>query len=700
MSFLVPLYLAGLAAASLPFVLHLVRKTPRNRQEFSSLMFLAPTPPRVTRRSRLEQFLLLALRITALVLLAIAFARPFLREAAALSLDSLPGRRVAILLDTSASMRRADLWPKALQAVEKELDDLGQHEDVALYVFDDRLRSIVDFQPEHGGDIIGKPQIVRQQLKALQPGWAGTDLGAALTAVASDLEASTDVRGSMLEPQIVVVSDFQKGSRLEALQSYEWPAAIPAVLRPLTVGKSTNAYVRILSRDDEDENEATTVRVRVASAADSVADQFQIAWSGDGAGASPASETSVYVPPGQSRVVRMTRPVESAHSSRIRLRGDDHDFDNAFFVVPLRKQNATIVYVGADHEGSPQGLLHFFRLAVSNDPFRAVDVQAVSPEKLLLPREGAPQMVVVSTALPVDVRESLEQYAERGGSVLLVPVDEVASQSIPAFFEDAVVAGTSLPAGRDYLLLGEIDFNDPLFVPFQDARYNDFTRIHFWKRRQIELKQPSATRVLARFDDGSPALMERKMGPGRVWALASGWHPDDSQLALSSKFVPLMGQMIDLACGTAKPPAGLTIDEPISLAPVSEGSAIVIRTPDGEVHRLEPGADRFTATTMPGIYTVSRDGNESQIAVNLPAEESETTPLDLEQLEQRGVHVKNQLSRAQRIEQVRQQRDTELESRQRIWRWLIAAAIVILVLETWRAGWVERRQNRATEVVA
>src|SRR5262249_60598842 len=101
MGFLVPLYLAGLAALSLPVIFHLVRRTPRGRQDFSSLMFLAPTPPRLTRRSRLDQVLLLLLRLGALGLLAFAFARPFLRESSLLSLNDLPRRRVAILLDTS-----------------------------------------------------------------------------------------------------------------------------------------------------------------------------------------------------------------------------------------------------------------------------------------------------------------------------------------------------------------------------------------------------------------------------------------------------------------------------------------------------------------------------------------------------------------------------------------------------------------------
>ena len=50
MSLLVPFFLAGLAALSLPLLLHLVRRTPRGRQSFSSLMFLEPTPPQLTRQ--------------------------------------------------------------------------------------------------------------------------------------------------------------------------------------------------------------------------------------------------------------------------------------------------------------------------------------------------------------------------------------------------------------------------------------------------------------------------------------------------------------------------------------------------------------------------------------------------------------------------------------------------------------------------
>ncbi len=90
MSFLMPFYIAGLAALSLPILFHLIRRVPKGQLPFSSLMFLRPSPPRLTRRSRLDHLLLLFLRALALCLLALAFARPFLREVA--ELDVARGR--------------------------------------------------------------------------------------------------------------------------------------------------------------------------------------------------------------------------------------------------------------------------------------------------------------------------------------------------------------------------------------------------------------------------------------------------------------------------------------------------------------------------------------------------------------------------------------------------------------------------------
>src|SRR5262245_66374345 len=102
MSLLAPLYALGLLAIAAPIIFHLIRRTPRGEVPFSSLMFLAPTPPKLTRRSRLDHLLLLMLRASALCLLAFAFARPFVRQVARLDPGEVEARRIAVLIDTSA----------------------------------------------------------------------------------------------------------------------------------------------------------------------------------------------------------------------------------------------------------------------------------------------------------------------------------------------------------------------------------------------------------------------------------------------------------------------------------------------------------------------------------------------------------------------------------------------------------------------
>jgi len=691
MGFLVPLYLAGLAALSLPFLLHLVRRTPSGRQAFSSLMFLSPAPPTLTRRSRLDQLFLMALRLAALALLAFAFARPFLREAAALSAQGLAGRRVAILVDTSASMRRGDLWQQALRTVEQELDELNPQDDFALYAFHDSLATIVEFQQDEDAPTIGKLQLARQRLQALAPTWRASDLGTALTAVAGEIDAATDARQSALEPQIVVISDFQKGCRIEALQSYDWPKHVPVVLRHVAPARTTNAFAQVLRGEEEEGDDPLNVRIRVVNAADSRDGQFYVSWQGPPGTVRRPEEIAVYVPPGRSRVVHLPRPAEVQTVDRIILRGDDHDFDNTFYVIPEVVQQVAILYAGIGDRDDNRGLLHYLRLAVANDPLRQVEFRTVdaatAPPALDAP---APQLVVASQPLTPEWHTRLTSYVEHGGLLLLVPADDAAARSLPLFFEDIEPGAPATESDSDYRLLGELNFAHPLFAPFSGPRYGDFTKIHFWKYRWVALKTPATTSVVARFDNGDPAILEREMGTGRVLAFTSGWEPEDSQLALSSKFVPLIGGLLDLACGRQATPANVQVGAPV-LLPAPSTNSSVVSTPDGREIQLPADATTFADTNQPGIYRVAAGPTHWQFAVNLPAAESDTAPLDGEQLEQRGVRIGRGLTRTERIQRVRQERDVELESRQRVWHWLIAAAVGVLIFETWWAGRAERK---------
>src|SRR5262245_24851366 len=110
MSFLAPLFLLGGLAIAGPILFHLIRRTTKEHTPFSSLMFLKATPPRMTRRSRLENLWLLLLRCLVIGLLALAFGRPFFQEKIPAPPPLWAAKRTVILVDTSASMRRDGGW--------------------------------------------------------------------------------------------------------------------------------------------------------------------------------------------------------------------------------------------------------------------------------------------------------------------------------------------------------------------------------------------------------------------------------------------------------------------------------------------------------------------------------------------------------------------------------------------------------------
>ena len=83
MGFLAPWFLIGAAAVALPLYLHLLRRHTTTLQPFSSLMFFERRTQSSIRHRRLRYLLLLSLRIFLLVLLALAFANPYLRRSSA-----------------------------------------------------------------------------------------------------------------------------------------------------------------------------------------------------------------------------------------------------------------------------------------------------------------------------------------------------------------------------------------------------------------------------------------------------------------------------------------------------------------------------------------------------------------------------------------------------------------------------------------
>lgn len=690
MSFLAPLYLAGLAALALPVVFHLIRRSPAERVPFGSTMFLSPSPPRLTKRSRIEHWLLLLLRAAALALLAFAFARPFFSDVIELPLSEPPGRRVAILVDTSSSMQRETLFAQAIEKAEEALDGIQSRDDVGLFTFDAHVTTHVGWGENSRDTHAERRSLVRQKLTELAPTWQATDLGAALVQLADTLEATREGQTATdTHLEIVLITDLQQGARLAALQDYPWPDSVRLVVAQVEPAATTNAAVRLVERGagGSEVSAEGDQRVRISNAADSRESQFQVDWQWTVDDDAPSPSIGCYVPPGESRVVKL--PLDSNRKPiGVLLSGDDQPFDNLFHVALPPKQKLRVQYLGNDEPTDPAGLYYFLARAFPDSARRTVVVDRAT--KVI---DESADLFVVSTDLPSKQCQTILERVQSGSNILFVLTDPEQGATLKRLSADDLlrVDEAIVP---EYAILSHVELKHTLLAPFADARFSDFTKIHFWKHRELQTSNDAGWQTIASFDSGDPALLAKRLGRGELYVLTSSWRPADSQLAVSTKFVPLLGQMLQPRHDSR--PASYEVGEPIQLATFPEPIHSV-RLPNGDELKLDDEQKLVSATEKPGIYSFLGVEDEHPVAVNLAAAESDTSPLNVSDFEPYGVNVPGFAQHAPSPAATRKLRDTELERRQSLWRWLILAVIIVLLIETVMAGrMAAARQGGAT----
>ncbi len=695
MSVLTPLYLLGLAAVSLPLLFHLVRRTPRGEMQFSSLMFLQPSPPRLTKRSRLENVLLLILRGLVLTLLAFAFARPFFRQAAVVTPEDVEWQRVAVLVDTSASMRRADLWQQAVAAVDRTLATYRPQDRVAVYAFDETLRPIASYQQLSKLEPGRRRPTVAQLMNDVGPTWGGTRLGQALAdALAALAEMEDEGAADAAAPRrIVLISDLQSGSHLDAFGEYDWPDDAQLQLIGLTLSDETNAGLELLGQQvaaqDEFEARDQRLRVRVANAANSMADSFRLEWRNE-AGDSIGEGIDVYAPAGESRVARIPLPTDAGSHPRLVLEGDKSHFDNTIYYVPPNEDKRSVVYLGDDDPQDAEGMAYYLHRAVGSDATRDVEVTMRKPGEQMLDGTEPPQLVVVTSPPTGSQAIELRRYLDQGGTVLYVATSELDASPLGSLLgmPDPKITATE---PDDYAMLGEIQFDHRVFSDMAGPQFNNFTQILFWKYRRLEESASTGANVLARFDTGDIAMLQKDFDNGELYVMTSGWQPDDSQLARSWKFLLMIAALVDgNRQGSAFEPSyqvnqGVPMPRGIEL---SDNSTMI--KPNGEQVLLAGDSTVLVGIDQPGFYRLNTADGLTEFAVHIDPTESETAPLSREAFERTGVRMTTEFDPAAATAKMQQVRDIELERRQKVWKWLVVLALVALIAETLVAGWLSR----------
>ena len=670
MTWLFPLYLLGGAAIIGPILMHLRRKPPQDRVDFSSLMFLdAQTPMPVSKR-RLENWLLLLLRCLALLLLALMFARPLWRSE---NEDAVSQNQATVLLlDRSASMQRGDLWKQAVAAATQRLEKIAITDRLAVATMDRETKLLWSFDQDKTSAST-RLAALKPQLSALKPGWASTDLGQALVDAAGWFGSAQGLSG--LKKRVIVITDFQEGARMDVLRGMVWPENIAVEVVRVDAPNSDNFTLSLAASTEESlpgQRDAPTTRVRISNTRDSKASDFKLAWD-----KGTEAPTTGYLPPGASRVLSLP-----GTAGILNLTGDAWDFDNRIYIAPSQPKAVKIVFIGDEKTRSEAASpLFYLSRALQQTP-------SLRPELTVVPESAAnipagTELVFISGArLSAPLMQSVRALAEKGGLVVSVVTPEMKEQDLEALTGISGIqsdVSDKSDSTDEYQMLAEVQTTHPLLRPFADERLRDFTKLRFWKHRQLTLPKAAPLEVLARFDQGDPAILARSLGKGRLVLLTSGWHPADSQLALSTKFVPLLYGWLEAAGFRNEQAVSLLVGDVLPLE-----AATSIMTPDGQTLTPKPGDTIRTETS--GIYTLAKD---RLIAVNIAPEEGRITPMDLDKLRELGVRVEEgdvDATASAKAEDKERLAVTEQEARQRAWIWLLGSLLAILAWETWLAG--------------
>ncbi|MDT8368825.1 MAG: BatA domain-containing protein [Longimicrobiales bacterium] len=702
LAFLVPLALAAAVAVAIPIVVHLTRRRRSKVLPFPSIRFIERVPYRVESRRRIHHWFLLTLRALAILLIVAAFARPFVdRSAEAEAAGTGPTERV-VLLDRSWSMALGERWSEAQDAAREAVSELGPLDRASVVLF------------ARGADAVARstsePRRLREAIDTARVSDQATAYGPGLKLTETIL-AESELPGR----EVVIISDFQA----EGWTGDEGVVFPPGTrIRTVTVGEGPieNATVAevALNRRQVEGRERVSPSARLTRTGGTESREVEVALSID---RQTVQTRRVTLPPEGASAVAFDPVTLGADQTQgsISLTPDalPHDDIARFVLSPGRAQRVQILVPA-------RGAARSFYLERALEITEAGDFEVVSSTGSVPSGDALDAVdVLIMVGRPLgggaEMARVTEWVREGGGLVLVAGEAGGWGAGGEAIFPGAL-GGTEDREGRGERL-ATLDYQHPIFERFRGPRQGDFSAARFYRARRLDV-QPSdvdSVAILARFDDGSVALAERRSGDGRVLVWASTLDAEWTDLALQPVFLPFVhqlvrhasgrtdafesftaGQIIDVADGRAMESAGLgAIAEAIAAS-----EERVVLTPSGVSFEITSGeGSHFLELSEAGFYEIRPPGRDDlrpvSVAVNVDRAESRLAPLDPEEMVAAIRNDTDGLAGGIAAERADALRRADQERRQSWWRWLLLGAFGILIMETILSNRLSGRRARS-----
>jgi len=709
-------YLLGLLAVAVPILLHL---RPRKRNiviRFAATRFLQPVMKRTAKRLRLQNLVLMALRIAVIMLFALAFTMPLLRslKAARLSFDEKSS--VIVIVDASFSMRYG---PQD----KTQFDRAKAMGDTILGALTDRDEGAVILAGPTAEDL---PPGVTRQIGLLREGLAE----ARPTCGVANLRLALEKAGRLLADNekpsrhVVLLTDLQR-TGFRQLQANRLGA---------DVLQGASLTIVDMGRKDAANTALVAARLRTTAPALGMPLEFESEARHFGPGRAETLCSLVFDGrPGMSQKLTVSPGVPSAselrhtfhkpglHTGFVELDSDLLPIDNRAYLSVRIRQAAPVLCVDGDLSAvAGRQETVYFRTAlwpkVSNEQQRRLAKPVVcSPEELEGVRVDDYRVILLANVadLSAGAVARLEGFVHGGGSLLLFVGDRVKPEAYNARFWSEEKGEGLLPAKlggrigradrRQPLRLAEINYGHPMLAPFRDNRMGELGKAEFYQALGVSRQHlAKGTKILARYGDGSPAILERTIGRGRVVLWTSSADTDWTDLPTCPVFVPLVHEMVRYLSIEAYEQKRYRVGDVIRI-PLDIGAADVavqVRMPNGKsvAATVRTVGDRrlaeFRRTDLPGLYELAiRQGERTEtksLAVNLDPAESDLTRIDGEALKE-CFHPDQHL----RVTDSGNLADALAEGRggHQMWIWLLYLALAVYIAEALYAGRLTRETD-------
>lgn len=623
--FLAPFILAGLLAIGVPLWLHRVARANPTQHPFASLMFVEPSETQRTAKRTLRYWFLLAARILLLILLVLAFAGPLVPA------NVVPAggnaRLHAIVLDGSMSMQHGERWRRALEAAEAVIDNARPGDRVMLVSAAGRRIQVV-----HDAVPAGDAGTLRAQLRTLQPGVERLDYGLLMTTS----------RGWLGEPgmpaQIHFITDLQQSASPLRFADLEPPPNTEVVLHDVArdggIEGNANTYVAaaVLAAND-----ARRLVARIATTSPR-AERREVVLSIDGKEVDRRSIDFPALPPplvpeprGGEGGIEDEAPAPAlrdlevefpelalgsgVHRIEVRLEPSDAIAgDDRYFLV-LQSADPQVLLITRDTASDESA---YFGAAIESltAPRLVVEKLAASAADNVQLAQYALVVVADVNALSGPAQSRIKDYVDGGGRLLMALAPGIARQR-PALLQDVNLGDAVTRSAQ----VGRVDHSHPIL-----RNATDWHRVRFF--RYLQVRPGEADKVLVALEDGTPVLLERQQGNGRVLLMTAPLDRAWNDLPIHPLFVQFIADAARYLVEQDPTTQTARVGTPV-LTGLTAASGGQIFDPQGRrVLALGEAAavDRFIPDQT-GFYEIRGAGGQKWVAVNVDTRESDITRL-------------------------------------------------------------------------